>query len=51
MWHRMAAMNSSAAQWWICRTKSPPRTSKERSTVVWNARDIGTPRSASYVPE
>ncbi len=23
-----AAMNRSAAQWWICRMSSPPRTSK-----------------------
>ncbi len=39
----IAATNSSAAQWWICRMNRPPRTSKEMSSVDSNARDIGTP--------
>jgi len=25
----IAAMNNIAAQWWTCRSSSPPRTSKE----------------------
>ncbi len=29
----IAAMNSIAAQWCICRTSSPPRTSKEMCSV------------------
>ena len=29
------AANSSAAQWWICRTNNPPRTSKLMSSAVW----------------
>ncbi len=28
-WTTIAAINSSAAQWWICRMMRPPRTSKE----------------------
>ena len=28
MWAKIAAMNRSAAQWWICRMSRPPRTSK-----------------------
>ena len=30
----IAAMNSSAAQWCICRMIRPPRTSNERSSDV-----------------
>ena len=30
----MAAMNSSAAQWWIWRMTSPARTSKLSSTAL-----------------
>ncbi len=26
----IAATNTSAAQWWVCRIKRPPDTSKER---------------------
>jgi hypothetical protein len=29
----IATMNSSAAQWWICRISRPPRTSNEMSSV------------------
>ncbi len=29
----IAAMNSTAAQWWICRISRPPRTSKEMFSV------------------
>ena len=36
----IAAMNSSAAQWCICRMIRPPRTSNERFSVVSYARDI-----------
>ena len=31
MWISIAAMNSSAAQWWIWRMIRPPRTSKVMS--------------------
>ena len=40
MWMSIAARNSSAAQWWICRMTSPPRTSKVMSSVDAYARDI-----------
>ena len=33
MWQRIAARNTSAAQWWICRMSRPPRTSKLRFSV------------------
>ena len=33
MWAMMPAMNRSAAQWWICRMSSPPRTSKLMCSV------------------
>ena len=39
------AANSSAAQWWICRTNRPPRTSNEMFSAVSYARDMLTPRS------
>ncbi|SKM04007.1 Uncharacterised protein [Mycobacteroides abscessus subsp. bolletii] len=39
------AANISAAQWWICRTKRPPRTSKLMFSAVSYALDICTPRS------
>ncbi len=32
-WTMMAAMNSIAAQWCICRMSRPPRTSKEMCSV------------------
>jgi len=34
MWTTIEATNSRAAQWWICRTKSPPRTSNEMFSAV-----------------
>ena len=34
MWISIAATNSNAAQWWICRMIRPPRTSKLMSSVV-----------------
>ena len=34
MWTTIAAMNSSAAQWCICRMIRPPRTSNEMSSDV-----------------
>ncbi len=40
MWVTIAAMNSSAAQWWICRMRRPPRTSNERWSVDAKASDI-----------
>ncbi len=46
----MAAANSSAAQWWICRTNRPPRISKLMSSVDAYALDISTPRSGWYTP-
>ncbi len=39
------AMNSSAAQWWICRMSRPPRTSKEMSSVEAMAALIAMPLS------
>ena len=32
-WTMIAAANISAAQWWTCRTNSPPRTSKLMSSA------------------
>ena len=46
----IAAANISAAQWWTCRTNSPPRTSKLMSSVDAKALDISTPRSGWYTP-
>ncbi len=43
----IAVRNTSAAQWWTCRTSSPPRTSKLISSVEAYAVDIGCPRSGS----
>ncbi len=39
----MPARKISAAQWWICRTSRPPRTSKEMCMVELNASDISCP--------
>ena len=39
----IAARNSSAAQWWICRMSRPPVTSNEMSSTEANASDISTP--------
>ncbi len=33
MWSIIAKMKIRAAQWWICRINSPPRTSKDRSSA------------------
>ena len=44
-WMSIPAMNTMAAQWWICRISSPPRTSKLMCSVDAYASDIGTPRS------
>ncbi len=41
----IAATNSAAAQWWICRISSPPRMSNEMSSVEAYAWDISTPLS------
>ena len=46
----MAATKSSAAQWCIWRTKSPPRMSNEMSSVDAIATDISTPLSGTYEP-
>ena len=43
----MDAMKIMAAQWWACRIISPPRTSKEMSSVEAIASDMSTPRSGS----
>jgi hypothetical protein len=44
------AMKMSAAQWWICRMSSPPRTSNDRRRVEANASDISTPFIAAQGP-
>ena len=44
-WIMMDATNSSAAQWWICRISSPPRTSKLMFSVEEYASLILTPSS------
>ena len=46
----IATMNRSAAQWWICRISSPPRTSNEMFSVDWYACDIVMPSSLVYEP-
>ena len=50
LWASIAARNSIAAQWCICRTSRPPRMSKEIASVDSNASDICSPRSSWYVP-
>ena len=40
----IAATNSSAAQWWICRTNRPPRTSNEMCSALAYAVLISMPR-------
>jgi hypothetical protein len=42
---KIAAMNMSAAQWWICLTSSPPRMSNEMFSVDSYACDIVMPSS------
>ncbi len=46
----IAATNSSAAQWWICRMSSPPRTSKLIRSVEAYASLIFTPVSLVQLP-
>jgi hypothetical protein len=46
----MAARNRFAAQWWIWRTNSPPRTSNDRFSDDSWALDISTPRRFWYTP-
>ena len=46
----IAAINSSAAQWWIWRMSSPPRTSKLMLRVDAYASLIRTPSSRAYEP-
>ena len=46
----IATMNRSAAQWWICRISSPPRTSNEMFRVDSYACDIVMPSSLAYEP-
>jgi hypothetical protein len=46
----IAATNRSAAQWWICRISSPPRTSKLMFRVEAYASLILTPRRLAYEP-
>ena len=50
MWHKIAARNRSAAQWWICRISRPPRTSKLIRSVDAYASLIRTPFSFVYDP-
>ena len=50
MWIVSAAMNRSAAQWWICRISSPPRTSKLMFSVDWYAWLTERPFSLVYEP-
>ena len=45
-----AATKISAAQWWICRISSPPRTSKLISSADLYASLIRTPLSLWYEP-
>jgi len=45
MWMVSAAMNRSAAQWWICRISSPARTSKLMFSVEAYASLIRRPSS------
>ncbi len=46
----IAATNSSAAQWCICRMIRPPRMSNESSSDVLYAWVISMPRSGVYDP-
>ena len=50
MWMMIAAMNSQAAQWWICRISRPPRTSKLIRSVEAYAWLIVMPSSLTYEP-
>ena len=50
MWISIAPTNISAAQWWICRMTSPPRTSKVMFSVDSYALDISTPCNGTYRP-
>ena len=50
MWMMSAAMNRSAAQWWICLISRPPRTSKLIRSVEAYASLILMPSSFMYEP-
>ena len=50
MWMVSAAMNRSAAQWWISRISNPPRMSKLMFSVDWYASLIRMPSSLMYEP-
>ncbi len=50
MWTMIAAMNRSAAQWWICLISSPPRISKLIRSVEAYAWLIVMPFSLTYEP-
>jgi len=50
MWMVSAAMNRSAAQWWISRMSRPPRTSKLMFSVEAYAWLIEMPLSLTYEP-
>lgn len=43
----IAARKISAAQWWICRISSPPRTSKLMASVDAYASDMRMPFSGT----
>ena len=47
---KIATMNTSAAQWCICRNSRPPLTSNAISIVDSKARETVAPWSASYGP-
>ena len=49
-WMAIAATKNRAAMWWIWRISSPPRTSKEMSSVDAMASLIFTPLSGAYEP-
>jgi hypothetical protein len=50
MWIATTPTNTSAVQWWICRTSSPARTSKLMFRTDAYAADTSVPTSGSYPP-
>ena len=50
MWATIAAMNSSADQWWTWRTNRPPRTSNEMCSALAYAWLMPTPRRLVNAP-
>src|SRR6266508_359867 len=50
MWTIIAATNRIAAQWWIWRSRRPPRMSNEMSSVEAYASDMCRPLSIEYEP-